>query len=144
MSSFSPFLGPLLFSVFGEGSVDARLQGRLDASPRTDAYVRDGKLILHVDLPGVSRSTLKVSVNDQWLTVSAERTYAPEPGDSVVLSERPFGKFERRFRLPHSIDGSDVTAELADGVLTISLPAVSRSTDVEVKVSGADDTSAGS
>lgn len=134
MSAFTPFFGPFLFSVFADGP-EARLQGRLDATPLADAYVRDGKIVFHVDLPGVTMADLAVAVEGQWLTVSAERSYAPEPGDRVVLSERPFGKFERRFRLPNGVDGTTVEASLRDGVLTIAVPAPVRPTTVEVKVS---------
>lgn len=93
---------------------------RMDPTPPMDAYVRDGKAYVHLDLPGVAREGLTIDTENGWIVVSAERSYAPEPGDTVYVSERPFGKFERRFRLGHHVDPSSVTADLHDGVLTLS------------------------
>lgn len=135
MSFMHPLFRPFVFSVFGETDPSSPVLSRMDASPSADVYVRDGRIVVHVDLPGVDRSTLAVSVDGQWLDVSAERQYAPEPGDRVLLNERPFGRFQRRFRLPERIDADGVTADLVDGVLTVSVkvaPTTTGSVRVEV------------
>jgi HSP20 family protein len=116
---------PFIVSMLRDAS--ASLAGRLDVAPAVDAYRRDDRLVLHVDLPGVSLDSLDVQVNANTLTITAERTYAPEPGDRVLLSERPFGRFERRFRLADPVEAAGVTAELSDGVLTVTLPAATAS-----------------
>lgn len=133
MSFMHPLFRPFVFSVFGDTDPAATFASRLDASPSADVYRRDGKIVLHVDLPGVDRSTLDVTVEGQWLEISAERPYAPEPGDRVLLSERPFGRFQRRFRLSDRVDASAVQADLVDGVLTVSI-AVSPTSPTSVKV----------
>lgn len=117
---------PFIVSMLRDAS--ASLTGRLDVAPAVDAYRRDDRLVLHVDIPGVAFDSLDVQVDANTLTITAERTYAPEPGDRVLLSERPFGRFERRFRLAEPVDASAVTAELLDGVLTVTLPLGTAST----------------
>lgn len=121
MSFMHPLFRPFVFSVFGDTDPSAMFASRLDASPSADVYRRDGRIVLHVDLPGIDRSTLSVTVEGQWLEISAERPYAPEPGDRVLVSERPFGRFQRRFRLSDRVDASAVQADLVDGVLTVSI-----------------------
>lgn len=137
MSFMHPLFRPFVFSVFGEGDPGAAFPSRLDASPAADVYRRDDRVVVHIDLPGVDRSTLSVRVDGQWLDISAERPYAPEPGDRVMLSERPFGRFQRRFRLPERIDAAGVTADLVDGVLTVSAKiAAADAGVVQVEVGG--------
>lgn len=138
MSFMHPLFRPFVFSMFGETDPTSAFPSRLDAAPSADVYRRDEKIVLHLDLPGVDRETLSVNVEGQWLEISAERPYAPEPGDRVLLGERPFGRFQRRFRLPERIDASEVKADLVDGVLTVVLSvAHSTPTSVRVNVAGA-------
>jgi HSP20 family protein len=119
---------PFIFSVMRELGAS-----RLDAAPAVDAYRRGSELILHVDMPGVDLGSVDVEVDDRLLTVSGERTYAPEPGDHVLVEERPFGRFQRQFRLRESVDSSAVSAVLDNGVLTVRLP-IATASAAKVKV----------
>lgn len=121
-------LQPFIFSVMRDLTAP-----RLDAVPAADVYRRGSELILHVDMPGVSEDSLSVEIDDQVLTISGERTYAPEPGDHVLIEERPFGRFQRQFRLRDAVDSASVTASLDNGVLTLRLPLSSPSAS-KVKV----------
>lgn len=137
MSVLEPLFRPFAFSVFGNAGVADPFRARLDAMPLVDAYRRDNTIVLHVDLPGVTRDSLKVTVDGQWLEISAERPYAPEPGDRVLLGERSFGTFQRRFRLLTPVDATAVVADLVDGVLTVSVPVKdSAPSAVQVRVNG--------
>ena len=123
-------LQPFIFSVMRDFNAP-----RLDASPSVDAYRRGSELILHGDMPGVDRDSLNVEVDGHVLTVAGERTYAPEPGDHVMLEERPFGRFQRQFRLREAVDASAVSAVLDNGVLTVRLPlAAASASKVKVEV----------
>jgi HSP20 family protein len=121
-------LQPFIFSVMRDITTP-----RLDAVPSADVYRRGSELIMHVDMPGVSEESLSVEFDDQVLTVAGERTYAPEPGDQVLVEERPFGRFQRQFRLRDAVDASAITATLDNGVLTLRLPLTSASTS-KIKV----------
>lgn len=113
-------ISPLLATLFGESRTLGTSWSRLDAIPSMDVYRRDNAVVVHLDLPGIDREAIQVEVSGDWVTVSGERPYAPEPGDLVFASERRFGRFERRFRLP-GIDSVSARAELRNGVLTLTL-----------------------
>lgn len=121
-------LQPFIFSVMRDLAAS-----RLDAAPAVDVYRRGTEIILHVDMPGVDEASVNVEFDDQILTVTGERTYAPEPGDQVLVEERPFGRFQRQFRLRDAVDSSAVSATLDNGVLTVTLPVASTSAS-KVKV----------
>jgi HSP20 family protein len=112
-----------------------RTAGKFDAIPAMDVYRRDRKIIAHVDLPGVAPEDVSLEVENGWVVLTAERTYSPEPGDSVYLAERPFGKLERRFKVASGISAQDIAATFTNGVLTVSInaPAESTRTSIEIK-----------
>ena len=112
-----------------------RTAAKFDAAPAMDVYRRDKQIIIHVDLPGVAADDVSLDVENGWVVLTAERTYSPEPGDSVYLTERPFGKFERRFKIASGISAEDITATFNNGVLSISInvPAESSRTPIEIK-----------
>jgi HSP20 family protein len=93
--------------------------GKMDDTPSMDVYKRNDQVFVHIDLPGVALEDVSVSVENGWVSVKAERTYSPEPGDTVLLSERSFGRFERKLKIAGTVDPSNVKADLVDGVLTI-------------------------
>jgi len=76
-----------------------------------------------LDLPGIDPKAIQIQVEDQTLTVQAERRPAEPPKDGAVLrSERSTGSFLRSFALPSSVDGGRVEARYEAGVLTVTLP----------------------
>jgi len=111
-----------------------RAAGILDASPAMDVYRRDNLIIAHVDLPGVPAEDVSLEVENGWVILTAARTYSPEPGDSVYLTERPFGKFERRFKVASGVSAQDITATFTDGVLTISINVPTESTRSSIQI----------
>lgn len=135
-SMFSPkfpsIFPAVLDTLFREGRPSSWSQ--LDAVPAMDAYRRDGNVVVLVDLPGVRREDVTLEVDNGWVVVSAERPYAPEPGDDVLRSERAFGRFERRFRIGAGATAESVSATMADGVLTITIgqSAVSSSMKIDI------------
>lgn len=82
----------------------------------------DSSFHLEVDLPGVKKEDIEIKVEDGVLSVSAIRKYKNElTRDSYYVCESSFGKFERRYVLPDSVDTEKVDAKLNDGRLTIAL-----------------------
>ena len=105
-----------------------------DWYPAADVYESNGEVIVAVDLPGVDRSTLDISVDDSELTVRGMRAR----GDATeTLSECPKGNFVRTFRVPASVDQKDIKAEYKDGVLKVRLPKQPerKAQRIEIKVS---------
>jgi len=79
-------------------------------------------LQIEVDLAGVNKKDINISIEDGILNVSAIRHYKNELNrDSYYLCESSFGKLERRFSLPDNIDSEKIDAEFKDGRLIIKL-----------------------
>ncbi|SFV74522.1 Heat shock protein Hsp20 [hydrothermal vent metagenome] len=77
---------------------------------------------LEVDLPGVKKEDINIKVEDGILTVSAVRKYKDEvKRDDYYVSESVFGRFERRFLLPDTVDSDKIDAEYKDGQLILTL-----------------------
>ena len=116
-------LGPLSTDV--DRLFDRFFAPRADAGIvpyRVDVWEDEDHVYLAADVPGLSKEDLDISVEDGILTIAGERkTESQRKEDDYHLRERRYGKFERRFRLPETVDTDDVQANLKDGVLTISL-----------------------
>ena len=101
-----------------------------------DAYRRGDRFLVHFDLPGVDPATIDVTVEKNVLTVSAERTWAPQDGDEVLVHERPRGSYRRQLFLGETLDASGLEASYDAGVLTLTLPVAeaAKPRKVEIKV----------
>mgnify|MGYP001561715859 FL=1 len=72
-----------------------------------------------VNLPGVPKSSLDITVHEGTLTVSASWGSAHADAVKVEVEERPKGSFKRMFRVPRWLNAAGITAKLEDGVLRI-------------------------
>jgi HSP20 family protein len=101
-----------------------------------DAVRDDEAVTLYFDVPGVSGDDLDVSVNRNELTITAERVWSGDDKE-VLVTERPQGSFSRRVLLSDALDMDRLEANLADGVLTVTVPLAERSKprriDVDVR-----------
>ncbi len=93
---------------------------RADWIPAADVYEDESEYTLALDLPGINRDALDVSLDEGRLSVRGER--APAEVASVRRAERPHGRFARSFSLPDTVDRSRITADYKDGVLLLHLP----------------------
>lgn len=87
-----------------------------------DVTRRGEEIIVRLDLPGVATDKVAVTVENRVLTVSAERASSRGEDEQVLLAERFEGAVSRRIRVPEWVDAGRVTADYADGVLTVRLP----------------------
>jgi HSP20 family protein len=101
-----------------EGQPAAAGRIKIDVSEKSGAYV------VHADIPGVRKEDIKVNIDGDEVSISAEaRAEKDVKEDGRVLHrERYFGKFERAFRLGAEIDQAGANAKYADGVLELTLP----------------------
>ena len=94
---------------------------RADWSPAADVYETDDSFVIAIDLPGIERASLDVSIDDNRLTVRGER--GTDEGQRRGRGNRPTGRFLSRFGpLPPTVDQRRVAAEYKDGVLRLRLP----------------------
>lgn len=96
---------------------------RLLSTPSVDLYPIEGGVEVKADLPGMEKTEVDVSVEQNVLTLSGERkSEINRDNENFYYAERTFGKFTRRVRLPYAADPSLVTATFVNGVLTVSIP----------------------
>jgi HSP20 family protein len=87
-----------------------------------DAYRRGDTVFVHFDLPGADPSSIEVQVEQNALTVRAERLFEEKEGDEVLARERPEGVFSRQIFLGQHLDVERIQASFDHGVLTLSIP----------------------
>jgi HSP20 family protein len=92
-------------------------------TPALDVYDEKDNFVVKVELPGMKKEDINISLHDGVLTVSGERKHEREQKkDGAFRSERYFGRFQRSVTLPASVKAGEVKACYKDGVLTIDLP----------------------
>jgi HSP20 family protein len=108
--------------------------------PTVDVMRRDDKLVVSVDLPGMSVDDVQVTVDDGGLIIEGERHSEHEQTEGDVWHcERSYGRFQRVIPLPEGADPSTTEARFENGVLEISLRApkpVQQGRKIDVKTSG--------
>lgn len=116
---FDPFRAARILRPDFDGlhARDELWQPSADIVELSDAY------LIAMDIPGVVRDDIDISVEQRVLTVSGQRP-RPELSDDARIArrERSCGRFERRFRLPESIDADGIEARARDGVLELRIP----------------------
>jgi len=96
-------------------------------SPKVDVFQREGQLVVHAELPGLTKEEVTVRVTDEYLTIEGERKQEKkEERGGYWYSERSFGKFYRAIPLPEGIDTTKATAEFEKGVLEVVMPLTPR------------------
>ena len=88
-----------------------------------DAYRKEDQFLLQFDVPGVDSESIELTVDNNTLTVKAERQ-APVLAEGIesLVAERPHGVFTRQILLGDNLDTSKIDAQFSDGVLTLSIP----------------------
>jgi HSP20 family protein len=88
-----------------------------------DVVEQDDSYVVTVDLPGFERDDVDIEVTDHTLHVDAQReTTVDEDGDRYLRRERQETSAHRALRLPEEVQPGDVTAQMHNGVLTVTLP----------------------
>ena len=116
MTNFDPFreLDKMERSFFGNGSVVSAF--RTDVSDTGDAFK------LEAELPGFSKDDIKIDIENDCLTISAERKFDDEDKKkNFVKRERFYGSYSRSFDVT-GIDTDAIEASYNDGVLTLTMP----------------------
>ncbi len=101
-----------------------------------DAYRKDDSFLMRLDLPGVEVNSIELTVEDNVLTIQAERP-APPAADGIdpVITERPCGMFSRQVLLGTNLDSEKIRAEYEAGVLTLIVPVAEHAKPRRIEVS---------
>lgn len=93
-----------------------------DWVPTVDISETDQEFQIKVELPGIKKENIKVTLEGGTLTLQGERPEEQEQkGRRIHRVERSYGRFLRTFTLPDEVDESKVHAEFKDGILTLRL-----------------------
>ena len=92
-------------------------------SPALDLYQNNDNIIAVVELPGMRKEDIEISLHDGTLTVTGERKRESNSnGEKAERTERYIGRFRRSIALPTRVDAGKVSATYRDGILTVTLP----------------------
>ena len=90
--------------------------------PAVDIYEDQNKVVLKLEVPGIDQKDLKVSVEENTLTVQGERKLeAEEKEENFHRIERRYGSFYRAFTLPPTVDAENIEANYTAGILRLEL-----------------------
>lgn len=91
--------------------------------PRFDVKETKDRYVFTADLPGIKEEDVNVSLTGNQLVISGKREEeeTKEEAGKWHLYERSYGSFNRSFALPDGVDSDQVTADLKDGVLTVTV-----------------------
>ena len=89
--------------------------------PNTDIYETEEALTLVMEMPGVEKKDVSVQLESDVLRVDGRIDFSKYDGLEPVYAEYNIGHFTRGFTLSDKIDQDGISAELADGVLTLTL-----------------------
>ncbi len=90
-------------------------------SPAVDVRMDDEKIVLVCDLPGMSKDDVEITLHERVLTIKGERKFESKENERVLLG-RAYGSFSCSYTLPEGVDDEKLTADLAQGVLTVTVP----------------------
>jgi len=104
-------------------------------NPAVDLVDTRDALQVKVELPGVKKENVEISLKDDLLTVKGEKKEEKEEkGENRYYVERSYGTFARTLTLPSLVKSDQVKATFEDGILEITLPKAEEEKAREVKV----------
>lgn len=124
LRTYSPMMMSEVFQDF-DRVVDSFLKptyaNTVNFQPSCDVSESDDHYLVSFDMPGIKKEDIKIEVQKNQLLISGERlrTQGREAG---LYNERRYGKFERTFTLPATVNPEKIEAQFEDGVLNIALP----------------------
>ena len=106
--------------------------------PAIDVYeTTENDVIVKVDLPDVKREDIKVTFENDVLTIEGERKFVTDASrEQYHRMERGYGAFRRSLTLPATVDAARVEAGYQDGLLTVKLPRREESRPRQIQVNG--------
>jgi len=111
------------------------LAPRIRTYPTVDIAEYPNETVVVAELPGVRKEDVKISVQGDVLTISGERKgHEKTNGNSWLHNEIHLGQFSRSFELPHAVETNNISAELINGVLRITLPKAEQAKAREIHV----------
>jgi HSP20 family protein len=103
-------------------------------TPALDLYQNNDNVVAVVELPGMRKEDIEISLHDGTLIISGERKDETSPENGATRTERSTGKFRRSITLPTRVDVNKVNATYKDGVLTVTLPKAEEAKPKQIQI----------
>jgi len=115
---------------------DASRQSQLFSgwAPALDLHQNNDNIVALVELPGMRKEDIDISLQDGMLIISGERKEETKEGNGATRTERYTGKFRRSITLPSRVDMNKVSATYKDGILTVTLPKAEEAKPKQIKI----------
>jgi len=114
---------PALGTPFGDTLFDRPRAATTVWTPAVELTENDGELRLTVELPGLHKEDVDLSLDDCILTVRGVKRFEREgERGHLRLWERAYGSFERSFQIPGDVEPSEIEARFDNGVLEVRVP----------------------
>jgi HSP20 family protein len=105
-------------------------------SPALDLYQSNDNVVAVVELPGMRKEDIEISLHDGMLTISGERKRETSSnGENAERTARNIGRFRRSIALPTRVDAGKVSATYRDGILSVTLPKAEEVKPKQIQVS---------
>ena len=104
-------------------------------SPALDLYESGDHLVALVEVPGMRKEDIDISLHDGTLTISGERKQESTKGETAQRTERYVGTFRRSITLPTRVDAGKVSATYENGILKVTLPKAEEAKPKQIQVS---------
>ena len=100
-----------------------------------DAYRENGSFVVQMEIPGVDPDSIDLTVEQNVLTVHAERRPGYDTDVERIVAERSYGAFSRQLFLGDTLDADQLTASYDAGVLTIRIPVAEQAKPRKIEIS---------
>ena len=123
-------------SLFDLPMIGYARQGQLFSgwTPPLDLYQTNDNVVAVLEIPGMRKEEIEISLHDGMLTIAGERQSHPVESENAERSERFSGKFRRSISLPSRVDAGKVSAAYKDGILVVTLPKAEEAKPKKVEV----------
>lgn len=101
--------------------------------PQVDIYEDNKAITVLADMPGVDKQGVSIDLKDDQLTING-KVHLPEEKQMLLHKEYEVGNYFRQFTLSDLIDRDKITARMADGVLTLTLPKAEKAVPKKIEV----------
>ena len=117
LTTYDPFFD-LFFPVTGENDQNMM---KTDVIEKSDSY------LLKVNIPGVKKEDVKISLEDGYLTINTKYRKETEEHEKYIYQERRIGEYTRSYYVDKYVTSEDIAASIEDGVLTLTVKKVTPS-----------------
>ncbi|MFO7840928.1 MAG: Hsp20/alpha crystallin family protein [Fidelibacterota bacterium] len=119
----SRFYNNMLDDFFNDPFFNTEPSETVHWAPRVEVEENDNEFLMNVEVPGMKKKDIDISVKDNVITVSGEKKEKVKKKESQChLSEINYGKFSRSFQLPNNVNTEKIKGNWEDGILTVQIP----------------------